>query len=527
MTRKNTPPGPSVNPGGEVAAVVRSEWTKFRTVRGWIVSLLIAALVSVVFTYLVANGKHETVCPGNGTNCTTGHPLVPIGPAGEAVADSYYFLNQPLTGNGTITARVTTLTGVKSTLPAGAAPSLANTGPGLAPWAKAGILLTPSLKEGSPYAAVMTTGSHGVHWQYDYTNDTAGLAGSILGNSPRWLRLTRTGDTLTSYDSTDGKTWTRIGHTVLAGLPATVSVGLFVTSPVIFDSAGNAFPTRATATFDSVTIKGTAAHMVWQGHTIGGPGGPGLQNFYPTLGAGNYHQSGGSLVLSGSGDIAPAVGGELTAETASSALTLGLLVELMVLSVIATLFITAEYRRGLIRTTLAATPRRGRVLAAKAIVIGAVAFLIGGVAAVVAVPLGEQLLTAHGNYIFPTTPLTALRIIIGSGTVAALTAIAVLGIGTIVRNSAAAVTGGIAVFVLPSIGALFIPGSAAQWLLAVTPAAGLSLLGAPPSSALVDNAYTFANGYYPLTGWEGLAVLCAYAALAMAGAALMLRRRDA
>ena len=41
------------------------------------------------------------------------------------------------------------------------------------------------------------------------------------------------------------------------------------------------------------------------------------------------------------------------------------------------MFITAEYRRGLIRTTLAASPRRGRVLAAKAIVIGAVTFAAG------------------------------------------------------------------------------------------------------------------------------------------------------
>ena len=52
------------------------------------------------------------------------------------------------------------------------------------------------------------------------------------------------------------------------------------------------------------------------------------------------------------------------------------------------MFITAEYRRGLIRTTLAASPRRGRVLAAKAVVIGAVTFAAGLVAAAVAVILG-------------------------------------------------------------------------------------------------------------------------------------------
>ena len=57
---------------------------------------------------------------------------------------------------------------------------------------------------------------------------------------------------------------------------------------------------------------------------------------------------------------------------------------LIAVIVVATLFITAEYRRGLIRTTLAASPRRGRVLAAKAIVIGAVAFVAGLAAAAAA-----------------------------------------------------------------------------------------------------------------------------------------------
>ena len=49
------------------------------------------------------------------------------------------------------------------------------------------------------------------------------------------------------------------------------------------------------------------------------------------------------------------------------------------------MFMTAEYRRNLIRITLAASPRRGRVLAAKAIVVAAVSFVAGLVGAAVAV----------------------------------------------------------------------------------------------------------------------------------------------
>ena len=69
---------------------------------------------------------------------------------------------------------------------------------------------------------------------------------------------------------------------------------------------------------------------------------------------------------------------------------LGTFAGLIAVIVVATMFITAEYRRGLIRTTLAASPRRGRVLAAKAIVIGSVTFVAGLVAPAVAVTVGEQ-----------------------------------------------------------------------------------------------------------------------------------------
>ena len=48
---------------------------------------------------------------------------------------------------------------------------------------------------------------------------------------PRWLRLTRSGDTITGYDSADGTHWTQVSTVQLTGLPATVQVGMFATSP--------------------------------------------------------------------------------------------------------------------------------------------------------------------------------------------------------------------------------------------------------------------------------------------------------
>ena len=386
-----------------------------------------------------------------------GHQYVPTGPSGEAVADTYQLVAKRLTGDTTITTRITSLAGRISAgsaneaagpVSAGSAneaPSLAATQPGLTSWAKAGLLVTPSIKQGSSYAAVMATGGHGVRFQYDYTNDQAGLPGSISSIAPRWLRLTRNGDTVTGYDSSDGTDWHRIGSTVLAGLPTTVYVGLFVTSPTTFDGLA----TQATASFDHIAVgphsdgESRAAPGPWHGMSIG----TGPQDFYTTLGDGSYRKTSDSIVVTGSGDIAPAVA-SVSKDTVSDSLLFGLVVALIVLIVIGTMFVTSEYLRGLIRTTFAATPNRGRVLAAKAGVIGAAGFVVGAVASGVAIPLSEHVMNANGNYVFPASPLAIARVIAASGALVGLTAIAALGIATILRRSAGAILVGVAVFVL-------------------------------------------------------------------------------
>jgi ABC-type transport system involved in multi-copper enzyme maturation permease subunit len=382
----------------------------------------------------------------------------------------------------------------------------------VAAWTKAGILLTPSTNQGSAYAAVMATGSHGIRFQYDYIHDRSGLAGTITSASPRWLRLTRTGEVITASDSTDGTTWHTIGSTQLPGLPATVNLGLFATSPVTYQNGAGGVPTRATASFDHITLTGTAS-AGWSARSVG----MSPQNYYPTLGTGNAQRSATRITIGGSGDIAPAMPTIAGGDTSSHTLLFGIVVALIVLIVIATGFITAEYRRGLIRTTLAATPQRGSVLAAKALVIAAVAFAVGAIAAALALPLGHHVLNTNGNYIFPTSTATEMRVIVGAGLLLALTA-------------AGAVTAGIIVFVLPS---LFGPGvlgpgaSGASWVYEATPAAAFSVFGALPRSPLVDYPFTLANGYYPLSPWAGLAILATYSALALTLAAYLLRRRDA
>jgi ABC-type transport system involved in multi-copper enzyme maturation permease subunit len=195
--------------------------------------------------------------------------------------------------------------------------------------------------------------------------------------------------------------------------------------------------------------------------------------------------------------------------------------------VLASLFITSEYRRGLIRTTLTASPRRGHVLAAKAIVIGSVSFVAAGIGTAAALVVSRHALAANGNYVFPLSTVAAVRIILGSGLVFALAAVLVLALGTTLRRSAGTVATGIVLFVLPFILGAHPSSSGTDWLMRISPMAGFSIQGALPRFDQVSNAYTMSNGYYPLSPPAGLAVLCAYAAAAFAVALWSIRRRDA
>jgi ABC-type transport system involved in multi-copper enzyme maturation permease subunit len=504
--------------------LVRAEWTKFRTVRGWLIGTVVAALVLILISLLGASGSHVGMVV-NGKS-VVGGPSIPVGPGGVGVADTFYFVHRPLAGDGSITVRITSLTGVVTAdgNRHAAGNPLAGTHPGLEPWAKAGLIVKQGTVPGSAYAAVMVTGAHGVRMQFDYTHDAAGRPGAVSPASPRWLRLTRSGNTLTGYESADGMTWTRVGTVHLAGLAPTAQAGLFVASPVSVHGDGGG-ASLATAAFDHLSLQGHWPSDAWNGDGVGG----GPASDYPILDTGGFREAAGRFTVSGSGDIAPAVrGGMFGGSTIDKTLSGGF-AGLIALIVLATVFITSEYRRGLIRVTLAASPRRGRVLAAKAVVIGAVTFIAGLVAVVVAVPLGEHILRSNGNFFFPTNSLTEMRVMTGTAALLAVAAVFALAVGALVRRSAAAVCIAIAAILLPYILATagVLPASVSTWLLRVTPAGAFAIQQTLHRYAQVSDAYKPTNGYYPLAPWAGLTVLCAYAALALGLAALQLRRRDA
>jgi ABC-type transport system involved in multi-copper enzyme maturation permease subunit len=496
--------------------LLHAEWTKLRTVRGWVVGLMAAAAAMVALGLVPAyQGTCDASCK------------LPVGPGGEEVTDSLTFFHQTLAGDGTITARLAALTGrlPDPSQEAGGTGIAQATGEatkeGLVPWAKAGLIIKASTRQGSAYAAVMATGGHGVHLQYNYTHDVRGSA----TNSPVWLRLDRAGDTITGSESTDGVTWKTIGAIRLEGLPASVQWGMFATSPQYAAPASGSFglagadggPTQATGTFDHLSKTDG-----WTGEQIGG-----VDNASPIQQGGTTPTREG-VAVTGSGDIAPAVAGAAGLGTTITQTLIGTFAGLVLVVVVGALFITAEYRRGLIRTTLTASPLRGRVVAAKAIVLGAVTFLSGLAGAAIVVVVGQRVLRANGVYVHAVSAVTEARVIAGTAALLAVSAVLALAVGAMLRRGATVITAAIVGIVLPYLLAMSIlPAGAARWVLRVTPAAAFALQQSTAQYPQVDNLYTPVNGYFPLAPWVGFAVLCGWTAVALLGATLLIRRRDA
>ncbi|MDG4860285.1 ABC transporter permease subunit [Streptomyces sp. T-3] len=504
-----TPYRSSVAPAARdgFAQLLRAEWTKFRTVRRWGLTLLAAVLVTVFISYFTASSSSFQRDPAGRDD---GPPATDA--QGLQVRDGFYFVHQGLAGDGTLTTRVSGLTGEN---------------PKQAPeWAKAGIILKESAEPGAPYVALMVTEKHGVRLQTGFTGDEAGSA--TPPSEPRWLRLTRDGATVTGYESADGKQWDKVGTARLDGAPKDVRAGLFVASPGILKlqrefgmSAMGEQPSRSTAKFDQVALDAAGT---------GGPGGSWQSTDVgeSQAGGGRLERSGGTFTLTGSGDIAPGANDMDPVNSGMSGSQLGL----VLVAALGVLFITAEYRRGMIRTTLMASPRRPRVLAAKAVVIGTVVFLAGLVASVASFLISQPILRDNGHvrpyfHEFSLTDGPALRAVIGTAAVLALIAVLALGLGALLRHTAAAIATVVVLFVLPLILVSGLPLGLAQWLEQVTPVAGFAIQQTIPRYDQVASVCLPETGCYPQGPWTGLATLFAYAVGVLGLAMWRLRRRDA
>jgi ABC-2 type transport system permease protein len=184
------------------------------------------------------------------------------------------------------------------------------------------------------------------------------------------------------------------------------------------------------------------------------------------------------------------------------------------LCVLGALVITTEYSTGMIRSSILAVPRRVPMLAAKAVVFGAVAFVVSEALGFVSFVIAEPII----GHRLPESLHTAatFRAVFGVGLYLAVLGLFSLGAGALIRHTAATITMVVGfVVVLGSLTRL-IPGSAGAHISAYLPAnAGL----------MITQAHQQADDL--LSPWQGFGVLCLWTAVLLALAAWMLRRRDA
>ena len=144
--------------------------------------------------------------------------------------DQFHFVWQPLSGDGTVTARVASQGATD-------------------PWAKAGVMLRQGSDDAAAvYYALFVTPGNGLAVQYRSLEGLRTLQPARpAGAAPAFVRVARSGATFTAYTSADGATWTPVaGSSVTITAATAMLAGLAVTS----HNAG----TRSAVTFDTVGV---------------------------------------------------------------------------------------------------------------------------------------------------------------------------------------------------------------------------------------------------------------------------------
>jgi len=146
-------------------------------------------------------------------------------------ADGFHYVYQPLSGDGSLTARIASVAAANS-------------------WAKAGLMIRSNTDADAPHAMMIGTPGQGLHLQYRPTEGAATewMPGPDPG-LPTWLRVTRDGSQLTGAYSMDGIVWTDLGTATIA-LAGDVLIGL-VSSATDFSGRNDV----AAAVFTNVTLE--------------------------------------------------------------------------------------------------------------------------------------------------------------------------------------------------------------------------------------------------------------------------------
>ncbi len=183
-------------------------------------------------------------------------------------------------------------------------------------------------------------------------------------------------------------------------------------------------------------------------------------------------------------------------------------------AILGVMVVTGEYSTGMIRTSLAAVPKRSRMLAAKAVVWTALALVAGEVISFVTFLVGQALISGQAPSASLGDP-NVLRAVVGAGLYLAVLGLLGTAVGTLLRHAAAAIGTMVALLlVLPGIAAA-LPSSWSQPIEQWWPTnAGQQV------AMVIRDSHT-------LPAWSGFGVMVLFVAVVLGFAFVMLERRDA
>lgn len=169
--------------------------------------------------------------------------------------------------------------------------------------------------------------------------------------------------------------------------------------------------------------------------------------------------------------------------------------------------LSAEFHNGALRTSLAAVPNRTRFYLSKIAMVGGLAFLVGQVTGFLTFVAGQEFM---GQYALGLGDPGTVRAIFGSGVYLAMMALLAAGLTAVLRSAAAVLSLLIPLMLVVS----FVVGSASAGVAEYLPdQAGQMVMRMEPQGGLGP--------------WSGLGVLALWAAAAVMGGWLAVRRRDA
>src|SRR6266404_3620009 len=208
-------------------------------------------------------------------NANFANGVFTVSASGQGVYNSSDILNfvyQPLSGDGSIVARVVSSSAYTP---------------------QAGVMIRETFDPGSKEAVAQ----YSPNQSYLFSRATAGTMpayqtdGSLpSGNHLYWMKLTRTGNSFAAYDSMDGIHWTQIGSSVTITMATNVYIGL------LFSNGNNS--SLGTANFDNVSVSSTASPAPQITGVSATTGAIGSQVVISGTGFGSY-ESGSLVYLNG------------------------------------------------------------------------------------------------------------------------------------------------------------------------------------------------------------------------------------